>query len=593
MNSVGHNAGDFTRLKRILLGDEQRVLSDIEELVRDHDLRVGSDEALQHSVANIIANSLREADVKNHRELASAIAPVIVAAIRREIRNASDEVVDAMYPIMGRLIRAYVASAIRDFVEQTNRTIESGLSARFIRLRIKSLVTRTPYRTLLIREGQQLRVASIYLIERSSGTLLDVWNADTAAPPPHADEHLVGGLLTAITNFASEALSENESELQALDLGEARVFIRASAGYLIAIKSVGKGTRKIRRFIDTALYEAMESLTVSGKDAGQRHREILADLADRMTAFLSRQKQPPILALSVFLGFFLLGGLILYQQFRERAIVDRLHSQVGDVIASHPALQAFPLKIDVMRHRNAVSVAGLVPSAADRDLLIREASARLHPVNLEPRLEIVPPEKELQKVSASVTELNAEIGQMEAEAARKNAAERAALQERLARLQLELNRKSAELRAGLAELHRITQNPLLKLSQWVAMHAVFFADETDFRDTDLAIRTLTDLRDLLALSDARVRVIGYTDPTGTAEGNDALATMRAEKVAAELEKLGVSKDRLKVLGRPRGTLLSYDKGPFSSNRRVEFEISYIGEPTVPRGEPLKDDAKGL
>jgi outer membrane protein OmpA-like peptidoglycan-associated protein len=90
-----------------------------------------------------------------------------------------------------------------------------------------------------------------------------------------------------------------------------------------------------------------------------------------------------------------------------------------------------------------------------------------------------------------------------------------------------------------------------------------------------------------------VRVIGYTDPTGTADGNDALATMRAEKVAAELERLGVPKDRLKVLGRPRGTLLSYDKGPFSSNRRVEFEISYIGEPTVPRGEPLSADAKGL
>jgi hypothetical protein len=161
-----HNAGDFTRLKRILFGDEQRVLSDIEEVVRHHHLRVGDDEALQHSVANILAGSLREAEVKNHRELAAAIAPVIVAAIRREIRNSSDEIVDAMYPIMGKLIRAYVASALRDFVEQTNRTIEAGLSARFIRLRVKSVMTRTPYRTLLIREGQQIRVASIYLIDR-------------------------------------------------------------------------------------------------------------------------------------------------------------------------------------------------------------------------------------------------------------------------------------------------------------------------------------------------------------------------------------------------------------------------------------------
>lgn len=575
MNSLGHNADEFSRLKRILLGDEQQVLSDIEEVVRSHDLRIGSDDALQHSVANILANSLREAEIKNHRELASAIAPVIVAAIRREIRNASDEVVDAMYPIMGRLIRAYVASAIRDFVEQTNRTLEGGLSARFIRLRIKSIITRTPYRTLLIREGQQLRVASIYLIERGSGTLLDAWNADPTAPPPQKDEHLVGGMLTAITNFAAEALSEHESELKALDLGEARVFIRASAGYLIAIKSVGKGTRKVRHFIDTALSDTMESLTESGRHTAQQHRAILADLADRITAFLIKQKKPPVLALSVFLGLFLLGGLILYQQFRERTIVNRLYSQVDEVIESHSTLQAFPLKIDVMRHRNAVSVAGLVPSAADRDLLIREASARLHPVRLEPKLVIVPPEQALQKISHTIVGLNMQIEYMEAEAARVNAAKRAVLRERI------------------AELHRITQDPLLKLSQWVAMHAIFFADEVVFRNRALAISTLIELRDLLSLSKAKVRVIGYTDPTGTADGNDALATMRAEKVAAELERLGVPRDRLKVLGRPKGELLSYDKGPFSSNRRVEFEISYIGEPTVPKGEPLNSNAKGL
>lgn len=582
MNSLHHRAGDFTRLKRLLLGDEQRVLSDIEETVRKHDLRVGDDAALQHSVANIIAEALREAEIRNHRELAAVIAPLIVAAIRREIRNASDEVVDAMYPIMGRLIRAYVASAIRDFVEQTNRTIEGGLSARFIRLRLKSLFTRTPYRTLLIREGQQLRVASIYLIDRGSGTLMDAWNADPTSPSPKKDEHLVGGMLTAIINFAAEALSEKENDLQALDLGEARVFIRASARYLIAIKTVGKGTRKTRRFIDGALIETIEALIHNRNNSAQYDREVLANLADRITDFLIKQKRPPILALSVFLGFFILGGLIIHQRYREGVAVQRLHDQVANVISTHEALQAFPLKIDVVRSRNTVSVAGLVPSEADRDLLIREASARLKPVWLDSSLVVVPPADELQKVSGSVDELNTRFGKTQAEAARQSAAERAMMEERLRQLQ-----------HRLAELHRITQDPLLKLSQWVATHAVFFADEVAFRDKDLAISTLTELRDLLALSNARVRVIGYTDPTGTADGNDALATLRAGKVAAELQKLGVSGDRLKVLGRPRGVLLSYDKGPFSSNRRVEFELAYTGEPTVPKGEPLAGNGKDL
>lgn len=584
-------AGDFSRLKRLLLSEERQVLSDIEDTVRKHDMRIGDDEALQHSVAVILADALREAEVANHRELAAAIAPVVVAAIKREIRNASDEVVDAMYPIMGRLIRAYVASAIRDFVEQTNRRLEGGLSARFIRLRIKGLLTRTPYRTLVIREGQALRVTSIYLIDRGSGTLLEAWSSDPTIADVHRDDHLIGGMLTAINNFAADALAEKESELRSLDLGEARVLLRSSARHLVALKTVGKGNRAIQHFIDQDLQRALERLADSHQDAPQHRREALATLADSITAFLGKQKRLPIFALSVFAGFAILGGLIAHQHYRERAAEARIAQSVRSVIDSHATLQAFPLKINVARDRASVMVAGLVPSVPDRDRLISDISARLDPIRLESQLVVVPPLRRLLEVSGTVDDLNARIGRTAEEAARQTALESALARAEIGDLKTQLDEKAAELRERLAELHRITQDPLLKLSQWTATHAIFFADETSFRDQDLVTRTLTELRDLLEASGARIRLIGYTDPTGTAEGNDALAAMRAEKVAAELMKLGVAKERLKVLGRPRGTLLSYDKGPFSSNRRVEFEIAYLGEPTQPTGEPLTGDGK--
>jgi outer membrane protein OmpA-like peptidoglycan-associated protein len=591
MSSPQQHTGDLSRLKRLLLKEERQVLSDIEGTLRRHDLRIGDDEVLQHSVAVILADALREAEVRNHRQLASAIAPVVVAAIKREIRNASDEVVDAMYPIMGRLIRAYVASAIRDFVEQTNSRLEGGLSARFVRLRIKSLATGTPYRTLLIREGQVLRVASIYLIDRTSGTLLEVWNADPAAEDVRRDDHLIGGMLTAINNFAADALAEKESELRSLDLGEARVFLRGSARHLVAMKTVGKGNRKIGHYIDLDLRRTLEELADPQPDAPQHRREVLATLADSITNFLVRQKQPPILALSVFAGLAILGGLIFVQHNRERAAIARLSDEVSGVIEGRASLQAFPLKIEVAKNRTSVTVAGLVPSVADRDILIKEASARLSPVKLLPRLVVVPPFSRLLEVTASIEHLNTIMGKTADETARRSAAELAKAHVKITELGSQLDRKSTELNDHLAELHRITQDPLLKLSQWVAAHAVFFADEVILRDRELALKTLAELRDLLKLSDAKIRIIGYTDPTGTTEGNGSLAALRAEKVAGELEKLGVARDRMKVLGRPRGILLSDDKGPFSSNRRVEFEIAYRGEPTQSAGEPLADNGK--
>lgn len=584
MTSV-QQTGDFHRLKRLLLSEEQQVLSRIGQTLRKHELRVGDDDALMHSVAVILADALREAEVRNHRELAAAIAPVIVASIKQEIRNASDEVVDALYPIMGRLIRAYVASAIRDFVEQTNRRIEGGLSARFLRLRIRSLFTATPYRTLLIREGQDLRVSSIYLIERGSGTLIESWNSDMGAADIRVDDHLIGGMLTAINNFAASVFAEEESELRALDLGEARVFIRASASHLVAMKTVGKGNRKIRRSIDLNLQNALETLANRQADTRQRRRETLAALADTITNFLAQQKQPPVLALGLFGGLALLAGLIAYQHHREQAAIADLKSEVLTVIDEHASLRPSRLSVEVAKDRQSVAVSGHVSSAAERDLLIREASARLDPVALRPQIVVLSQQSE---VSTSIGEVRVLVKEKSEEAARQSKAALASAQSEIAQLNSDLEARSAELDKELAELRRLTQDPLLKLSQWVAMHAVFFADETTLRDPELALNILQELRDLLTLTAASIRIIGYTDPTGTADGNDALATLRAEKVAGELERLGVPRERMKILGRPRGTLLSYDKGPFSSNRRVEFEIAYLGEPTRPTGEPLTD-----
>ena len=46
--------------------------------------------------------------------LAGAVAPVIIETVRREVRASADELADSLHPHMGRMISAYVASAIKD-----------------------------------------------------------------------------------------------------------------------------------------------------------------------------------------------------------------------------------------------------------------------------------------------------------------------------------------------------------------------------------------------------------------------------------------------------------------------------------------------
>lgn len=570
MSSLGQSS-DFSRLKGLLLGEEKRLLMQIQQMVHRHEERIGDDDALQHSVAEILADALREAEIQNHRELAAALAPVLVASIKREIRNSGDEVVDALYPIMGRLIAAYVASAIRDFVHEANNQIEGGLKGRFLRLRLKSLITRTPYRTLLLREGSPLRITSIYLINRTTGVLIERWNADmVVATPQTVDDHLIGGMLTAINNFAAEVFTAEKSELRSLDLGKSRIYLRASASYLLAVKTVGKGSRRAGDAIGREMLNAIDKLTHGSALKMARMREIMAELAEALNTALVAQKKPPVLALAVMAALLIAGGVYGFQRYQQARATSAIHNAVYDVITTDKELRSFPMQIDVAPDRSKVTVSGLVPSEEARERLIRVAAARVAPTQVEPQLFAVAPLDRHQELTASLATARDELDTL----ARTTAAEARA----------GLDARTTALNARIAKIQTELDEPFVQLGRWVRTHAVFFSDNIDYRDAEMAERTVAELYYLLSRTKASIRVVGYTDPSGTAERNDALAMQRAEKVAGELAALGLPRTQMKVLGRPRGTLISQDKGRFSSNRRVEFELAYAGEPMAVQTE---------
>ena len=119
--------------------------------------------------------------------------------------------------------------------------------------------------------------------------------------------------------------------------------------------------------------------------------------------------------------------------------------------------------------------------------------------------------------------------------------------------------------------------PREKLARFVGEHAIFFANGTDFYDPAAAKRAFDDLAKLMRGNDILVRVIGYTDETGGRDRNNPLGESRAEAVVAELVRRGVSASRFVAVGRADGLSLSPAKGAASPNRRVEFELGFVGE----------------
>jgi outer membrane protein OmpA-like peptidoglycan-associated protein len=82
------------------------------------------------------------------------------------------------------------------------------------------------------------------------------------------------------------------------------------------------------------------------------------------------------------------------------------------------------------------------------------------------------------------------------------------------------------------------------------------------------------LAEIARRPDPEIAVIGHTDRMGTAALNDTLSLRRAERVRAELAKLGIAASRIEVAGRGEREPLvpTEDEVAEPRNRRVEISV---------------------
>ena len=225
-------AQDMTRLKELLFDREARAITDLTARMDAVFERTGSQERFAASVASVLDEALARAEVEKHTQVAGAIAPLVVSTIRSEIRNSQDELAEALYPAMGRMVKDYVVSAFRDLADEINRRIEQN---RFM-LRARSLLTGRPVAELAMTYAPPPKVEEIYLVRRGSGELVGRW---PVAGNPR--DHTRSGVLAAINEVATDAFIAEEASLRRLDLGSSLVYMRASPAHLLFVRCSGCG----------------------------------------------------------------------------------------------------------------------------------------------------------------------------------------------------------------------------------------------------------------------------------------------------------------------------------------------------------------
>lgn len=380
------------KIETVALQDS-RAREELRQKVEQVFDRAGTRESLATSVAEVLDDALRQAEVAQHEDLSRTIAPLVVTTIKTELRNSQDEMVEALYPITGRLVKSYVASAMKDLTEQMNRRLEQNP----VMLRLQSLATGRSVTELALAGTQDFAFHELYLIRRGTGDLVAHW-PDVSPTKSHQS---LSGVLAAINEFANEALSASQESMRQIDLGEELVYLRGSPLYLLAARCTGSAPPNIEQILDDGFLEAIDHQNLMAQSdaptgpsnaAAAAMRELGEELSSKVSANLEAQKNSigqasPLkyLAAIVLLPLLTYLAWTWYGQFSE----DRVRSTALRVVESVPEMRGYPAELDIGRRGKRLIISGLAPSQAAKTQVIRLLSTELANTNILDQLTVV------------------------------------------------------------------------------------------------------------------------------------------------------------------------------------------------------------
>jgi outer membrane protein OmpA-like peptidoglycan-associated protein len=423
--------------------------------------RAGNTERLTASVSEVLSEALRRAEVSEHSQLSQTIAPLVVTTIKTELRNSQDEMVEALYPITGRLVKSYVASAMKDLTDQMNRRLEQNP----LMLRLQSLTTGRSVGELALAGTQDFAVKELYLIRRGSGELVARW-PDT---PMSGRDQAMSGTLAAVNEFANEAFSADQSSLRQIDLGDEEVYLRGSPIYLLAARCTGQAPKSIEQSIDDTFLSAVEKQhqieTQPGTpgDRAKAQAAALASAGDGLRGDVARQledlRRPAgkgaLKAVAAMILLPLLGWIAWgwYTDYR----VDQMHRVAEAIVTADPAMVGYPAQVEVTDGGSSLNVSGLTPSQQAKTRIISDLKRSLPGIDLRDSLGVV------GGSTVPVPDIKPEFARMREEiASATGEISRAALVRAHTRAERRLKQAAADLdRAGASTLDK-SQTDVMK-----------------------------------------------------------------------------------------------------------------------------------
>ena len=256
-NTSGQLAeNDFEQLKSILL-DEDRKESELIQSDLNEIKKILTDEEFTKLVSPIIKAHFEELKL-NFPKL---YGDVVRDAIAKQVKEHEDEMVQTMYPIVGKMTKKYITSEFVKFVEfmEVNRGSITG-KVRVILNKIKNKIKnklgiKTKRQSSPIYLALNKQIEEVFIIEKYTGFIIASYSEDG---PFKSNQEMMVGLLTAIKSFSEDAMGKTEEVLGSIQFESYNIISVDFYNHYGAVVVNGPVTEKFKSEIEDRLLDYAE-----------------------------------------------------------------------------------------------------------------------------------------------------------------------------------------------------------------------------------------------------------------------------------------------------------------------------------------------
>lgn len=229
-------------------------------------------------------------------QILDEVEPEIPRLVQASINDSQKEMIDALYPIMGKLVTRSVTQSMRDLARNIDAQMRKTFSFASFTRNMKARATGVSEVEIAMRDSLPFGgVEEIFLVHYETSILLQYLarevNSETGEEyfvTQSDDSELISGMLTAVQDFVADAFGEEgePGSLGDFQHGQKQVLIKAARFVYVAVvihgvapSNFGSKVQNLAYEIEGAYAHVLRSFDgdVSAFDAAQTHlRELMA-----------------------------------------------------------------------------------------------------------------------------------------------------------------------------------------------------------------------------------------------------------------------------------------------------------------------------